>query len=246
MLAMSRISACVSGNLIRKNCSVKLTFSGAAVKSPLIMGNDIRKMDPKTLSILSNPAIIAVSQDPLGSSASRHWLYNVDSNSSNSISSIPSIQMWSGRLVSTSDSKVNDVVLLLVNGGDDTLTLNATLEDIFIDSGPAGTAKEVKMAWEVRDLWAARMSDQEGSWIIGNVTSTDNKTVGDFDGIIGGKPRYNATKTSYAQGLLNRDERLLGVVTTSVQPSGTVTAEVEKHGIRVFRLRALANKAAEL
>ena len=34
------------------------------LSSPLIMGNDIRNMDPTTLSILSNPEIIQVDQDP--------------------------------------------------------------------------------------------------------------------------------------------------------------------------------------
>lgn len=43
----------------------------AAVKSPLLIGADLRKLSPKTLTILNNPAIIAVNQDPLGRSALR-------------------------------------------------------------------------------------------------------------------------------------------------------------------------------
>ena len=35
-------------------------------KSPLIIGTDIRKMSNTTLSIYSNPEVIAINQDPLG------------------------------------------------------------------------------------------------------------------------------------------------------------------------------------
>lgn len=60
--------------------------SGAAAKSPLIMGNDIRSIQPSDLSILSNPAIIAINQDPSGSSAARRWFWNINATDSNFIS----------------------------------------------------------------------------------------------------------------------------------------------------------------
>lgn len=62
--------------------------SGAAAKSPLIMGDDIRSIKPANLAILSNAAIIAVNQDPSRSSATRHWLYNTNATDSNFISTI--------------------------------------------------------------------------------------------------------------------------------------------------------------
>ena len=43
----------------------------AALKSPLLLGNDLRVMDATTLSIVNNPAIIAISQDPKGRAAMR-------------------------------------------------------------------------------------------------------------------------------------------------------------------------------
>ena len=70
--------------------------SGAAAKSPLIMGDDIRSIKPADLAILSNAAIIAVNQDPSGSSATRRCLYNTNATDSNFISTI---QMWSGNRV---------------------------------------------------------------------------------------------------------------------------------------------------
>jgi alpha-galactosidase len=186
------------------------------------MGNDIRVMKPADFSILSNAAIIAVNQDPLGSSAIRRWIWNTENTDENFRATI---QMWSGSLKSTTGGEENDVVVLLINGGKNTREMNATLAEIFVDNGPRGKAKEVKMAWEVRDLWANRMSTEEASWIIGNSTV--------------GTGLYNATKTSYAQGLANLDEELLGKVTTTVMPSGTITATVDPHGARVFRLRAV-------
>jgi alpha-galactosidase len=130
------------------------------------------------------------------------------------------------------------MVMLLINGGNASTTMNATLADIFIDNGPAGTAPQVSMSWEVRDLWANRMSNEEAGWIIGNSTATGNATTG-YNATTMRTGRYNATKTSYAQGPVNNDELLLGQVTTTVQPSGAINATVDQHGARVFRLRAV-------
>jgi alpha-galactosidase len=207
------------------------------------MGNDIRVIKPADLSILSNPAIIAVNQDPLGNSANRRWIWNTNQTDENFRSTI---QMWSGNLNSTTGGTTNDMVVLLINGGNTTTTMNATLADIFIDNGPGGTAKQVKISWEVRDLWANRMSDEVAGWIIGNSTATGNATTG-YNATTAGMDmgRYNATKTSYAQGLANKDDVLLGKVTTTVQPSGTITASVDPHGARVFRLRAVQSSSAK-
>jgi alpha-galactosidase len=43
----------------------------AALKSPLLIGADLRTLSAQALSILNNPAVIAISQDPLGRSAAR-------------------------------------------------------------------------------------------------------------------------------------------------------------------------------
>jgi len=44
----------------------------AMLTSPLIAGNDIRKMSKETAAILTNKSVIAVNQDPLGVQAFRH------------------------------------------------------------------------------------------------------------------------------------------------------------------------------
>ncbi|PMD64842.1 glycoside hydrolase family 27 protein [Hyaloscypha bicolor E] len=207
----------------------------AAAKSPLILGNDIRVVPAKDLAILSNAAVIAVNQDPSGSSAARRWMYSTDSTDAYGGSAL---QLWSGSLKSTTGGQYNDMVVLLINGANETMVMNATLADIFVDSGAAGTARQVKISWEARDLWANRMSEAEAQAIIDASSATGNATNG-YNATMVGSGRYNATKTSYAQGLKNNDTLLLGNVTTTVGPSGTVTATVERHGAALFRLRAL-------
>jgi len=209
----------------------------AAVKSPLIMGNDIRAIPASALSVLSNAAVIAVSQDPSGSSASRRWI-GPDATGTGTI------QLWSGNLKSTTGGSQNDMLVLLVNGANTDQLLNATLADIFFDDGPGGTASQVKMSWEVRDLWAGRMPESEAATIIAASSATDNATTG-YNATTAGVGRYNATKTSYAQGLAEGNELLLGNVTTTVAPSGTVTATVDPHGARMFRLRAIESPTVQ-
>jgi alpha-galactosidase len=216
--------------------------SGAAVKSPLILGNDIRIVSPADLALVSNPAVIAVNQDPSGSSAARRWMYATDGRDAYAPGSI---QLWSGNLQSTTGGAHSDMVVLLINSNSATSVLNATLADIFVDNGPAGTAAQVKIPWEVRDLWANRMSDAEAAAIIAASSKAGNATTG-FNATRIGAGRYNATKTSYAEGLARKDPVLLGKVSTTVQPSGTILATVPAHGAAMFRLRALPTGRDEL
>jgi alpha-galactosidase len=199
------------------------------------MGNDIRIVPAKDLSILSNAAVIAVNQDPSGSSAARRWIWATNGTDPRSRAFS---QMWSGSLKSTTGGDQSDMVVLIINGANETSFMNATLVDIFDDQGPGGSAKQVKMSWEVRDLWANRMSEEEAQSIIDASSAAGNVTTG-YNATTVGAGRYNATKTSYAEGLANGDELLLGNVTTTVMPSGTITATVEPHGAAMFRLRAL-------
>jgi alpha-galactosidase len=195
------------------------------------MGNDLRIIAPQDLAILSNAAVIAVNQDPLGQSASRRWLYNGDSGGSG-------IQLWSGNLKGTVHKDYNDYVVLLVNGNNNMTVMNATLNDIFSDSGPRGHAPQVGMSWEVRDLWTGRMSNETAQAIIDASAATSNTTQG-YNTTNTSDGRYNSTATSYADGLAANNTILLGTVTTTIEPSGTLTAAVDRHGAAMFRLRAI-------
>lgn len=198
------------------------------------MGNDLTKITPQALSILNNPAVIAVNQDPASSAAARRT-YVLTGDKTH----YTSMQMWSGTLNSTTGGAQSDMVVLMINGMPEATTMTASLADIFIDNGLDGTAPQVDMAWEVRDLWANRMSDKQAQAIITAANATGNAN-GDTAGPVvnGTSGWYNATKTSYADGLKNLDEAVLGKVTTTVHPSGTITATVDSHGCAMFRLRA--------
>ncbi|KAG4434171.1 hypothetical protein IFR05_010329 [Cadophora sp. M221] len=198
------------------------------------MGNDIRIIAPADLSILSNAAVIAVNQDPLGQSASRRWMRVPGSKDPYSG---PALQLWSGSLQSTTGGDHNDMLVLMINGLDETTTMNASLADIFADSGPNGKAPQIQMSWEVRDLWANRMTNDTAMGIISASSATGNATTGWNATAFGGEGRYNATATSYAQGLKEKNELLLGNVTMTVQPGGVISASVESHGVAMYRLR---------
>jgi alpha-galactosidase len=168
------------------------------------MGNPMTKIGASDLSILLNPAIIAVNQDPLGKPAAQRWVRNDQ-------------QMWSGQLTSTTGG-TTDMVVVLVNLGGSTATISATMSEIFGGSVPAGT-------WEIRDLWAPRLSTAQAQGILNSGASSNPSLV------------YNATAKSYQSGLAGNDAKLLGTTIGTVASSGSVSGSVVSHGVKAFRLR---------
>ncbi|KAH7321917.1 glycoside hydrolase family 27 protein [Rhexocercosporidium sp. MPI-PUGE-AT-0058] len=189
---------------------------------------------PADLSILSNAAVIAVNQDPLGSSASRRWMRVPGSKDPYSG---PALQLWSGNLQSTTGGDHDDMLVLMINGLGQTTTMNASLADIVANSGPNGKAPQLQMSWEVRDLWANRMTNATAIGIISASNMTGNVTTGWNATTFSGEHRYNATAMSYAQGLKEKNELLLGNVTMTVQLGGIFSVIVEAHGVAIYRLR---------
>lgn len=179
-------------------------------------------MDAETLSILNNPAVIAVNQDPLGTPAVRRWIHPVGEREE--------IQLWVGNLMSTTGGLYHDIVILLINGGSENTTMKATLMDIFDDYPHRTKIIQAASSWEVRDLWVGRMSLENATAIIQGTTASDYPTTD-------GEVWYNMTKMSYEQGLAENDLRLLGVIDDSVLADGAVITNVESHGVAMFRLR---------
>lgn len=199
----------------------------ALVKSAMLMGNDIRSLDAAGYSILTNPAVLAVSQDPLGSAAVRRWRYFVPDTDAWGQGDI---SMYSGQLAG------GDYVVALLNTGSQARLMNATLTDIFVDDGGMMSA-QAAMSWDMYDLWGNRMPLN-----VAQAVRDRNSTQGVQDL---GKYWYNATATSYADGLAKNDTLLLGTKTGSVGPKGTVTAMVESHGVKAFRLRPAVQGTAK-
>lgn len=164
----------------------------AAMKSPLIIGTDVTALDAKAYSIYTNPAILALSQDPAGAAIVRKWRYYVSPGDQYGIGEI---QMHSGNLDN------GDYVVVLLNAATHEMHMNATAADIFWDEG--GTMSvEANSHWDVYDLWANRMPDS-----IANQVLRANSTVG-----VAGVENYyyNATKMSYAEGIAANHTLLMG------------------------------------
>ena len=199
------------------------------------MGNDITLMDAKSLSILSNPAIIAISQDPLGVPAFRVW-QKPGQPENNTLSANLYTQgetyLWTGKLSG------GDFVVAFVNAGPSPTAMSATMDDIFIDQITTGSSKQVAETagtWDVHDLWTNRMDDATAQAIIdGNPAVNENSTM--MNSTMS-TMRYNATAMSYADGLAAKHVALMGAKIGSLAPMGTLSAQVPSHGIAIYRLR---------
>lgn len=192
------------------------------MSSPLLIGTNIPTLSPANLAIYSNPAVIALNQDPSGTAAKRVWRYYVDDVDADGMGEI---QLW------TRDLDNGDTAVALINTGNSSRTMNASITDIFLDQATAGaykTPEELSTTWDIYDLWANRMSEEEASTILaGNATAIAEDSV----------TRYNATAMSYADGLAANHTTLFGKKIGQLQPGGTLEAEVDRHSIGLFRLR---------
>jgi len=196
----------------------------AAIKSPLLMGNDLRTLTAASLSILNNPAMIAISQDPAGRSVTRVR---------RDIAGVPKdkygmgeIQVWSGPLYG------DDQVVILLNAGGEEAEISASLEEIFVGDGPEGSAPQCRETYEIYDVWAERMSEDVAQEIL-------KAPLGKVEEIFREMNWYNATEIPYKEGLKKGDPRLLGKMVGKILPGEKLTATVRSHAVEVFRLRNL-------
>ncbi|KAI4190362.1 MAG: hypothetical protein LQ348_003670 [Seirophora lacunosa] len=200
----------------------------AMVKSPLIMGTNIPKMTASTYSILANPAVIAISQDSAGTPAYRVWKRAAEVDEYDQGEQSLWVMSLSG----------GDYAMAMLNAGNASMEMKATLEDIFIDKATTGGGATrgplpSSSGWDIHDLWANRMDDvtanailQGNATVNGTIMETSNSMM-----------VYNATEMAYSDGIGMSHPALLGVKISSVQPMGTISATVPRHGIAMYRLR---------
>jgi alpha-galactosidase len=161
-------------------------------------------------------------------SAHRVWRYFVDDKDEYGQGEI---SLWTGPL------SEGDQVVALLNGGNNSRTMNASLAQIFADFG-GGSAKQIQYKWDVYDLWANRMDNEVASQIV-DTSSKDLQVQA-----LTSQHLFNVTETSYAEGLALNDPRLLGKKTGTVEAGGTIYAEVPRHGVALYRLRKTQEKSA--
>jgi alpha-galactosidase len=202
----------------------------AALKSPLLMGHDLRTMSPTTLTILNNPAIIAISQDPLGLAVN---LARRDTNVKKDKYGMGETHLWTGQLAG------GDQVVILFNAADQDIHMSASLEEIFYYEGPEGSAPQAKQAWDVYDLWAGRMDIETAQKIL-----VDDDDLRSREQLLKEANWYNSSAMSYKEGLKSGDPRLLGKKTSSIAAGGTLSVLVKRHSAEVFRLRNPGEKTA--
>lgn len=190
----------------------------AATKSPLIIGADVRSLDANAYSIYTNPAVLAISQDPTGSSIVRHWRYFVDPDDNGQ----GEISMWSGTL------SQGDYILVLLNAANSSMSMNATLADIFVDNGGAQST-EAQQSWDLYNIWGNRMPNSTANLILDSNSTMAAMNVTSY--------YWNATETSFADGIAANNSLLLGTKVGSVAPLGTVVADVPRHGVVAYRMR---------
>lgn len=191
----------------------------AAIKSPLIMGNKLYDLSPEDYGILTNPAVIALNQDPEGSAIQRLPVEQTDNKDR---CGLGEIQVWSGSLFG------GDQVVAFVNAADSSRTISYDLVELF---GGVLTSEQAKQAWILYDLWG-------NETVIPAVSAAMvlNGTVG-IEAVDDGRWYFNASETSWADGLASNNALLLGTPAGRVEAAGTLSAEVPSHGIAMWRLR---------
>ncbi|SCU79803.1 LANO_0A07536g1_1 [Lachancea nothofagi CBS 11611] len=180
------------------------------VKSPLVIGADVNKLDSTSYSVYANPAVIAINQDPAGVPATRIWRKQVPQVDGNGKGEI---QLWSGPLDN------GDQVVALLNGASIPMTMTAKVDDIFIDSDEVSVS-----SWIAYDLWANRLANSTASSIVQGGSLDYSKY-------------YNATELPYASGLAKNDSRLLGQPVANVSIKSPLSAYVPAHGVALYRLK---------
>lgn len=98
--------------------------------APLMIGCDIRNMDPETRRILTNPEAIAIDQDPLGKQGNR-------------VARTGSTDVWRKPLSNGA------MAIALLNRGDQPATIVATWKDLHLKAGDTLSVRDV---WLHKDL----------------------------------------------------------------------------------------------
>lgn len=211
------------GNGGQSDSEYVVHFSMWAINSsPMLIGTNVGTLSPANLAIYSNPAILAINQDTSAGAAKRVWRYLADADETGE----GEISLWTRTMAN------GDRIVALLNAANTTMNMNVTIDEVFLDERTAGAYRappELSQTWDVYDLWGNRMSEAEAAGVL-------NGTIADIAS--NSTTRFNATATSYAEGIENSHPALMGTQVGSLEPSGTFSAEIARHSVGVYRLRS--------
>lgn len=199
----------------------KVHFSmWAAIKSPLIMGNKLDSLSPEDYGILTNPAVLAISQDPMASAVQRTIRQQVNDKDEWGFGEV---QVFQGSLTG------GDMVVAYLNAGNNSRTMSYSLVQVF---GGISTNANAQKSWDLYDVWGNQtvMANEVASQVLNGTLAVGNATG-----------YYNASETSWALGLNQSMPLLWGTLSGTVQSGGTLSAEVPRHGIAMWRMREAAS-----
>jgi alpha-galactosidase len=200
----------------------------AAIKSPLIMGNKLDQLSVEDYQILTNPAILALSQDPVGSAVQRRVVKQVEPKDEYGFGEV---QIWSGQLYG------GDYVVIFLNAANDTQDVEVPLWQVF----GLITAAQAEEDWATYDLWAENVTisaDVASMVLNGTMELSSSSTDGTLQGY------YNATEMSWEAGIMANDTRLLGSYAGMVSAGATVQASVDSHDVKAWRFRSMGKGAS--
>jgi alpha-galactosidase len=197
----------------------------AILKSPLLIGADLRTLSASALTILNNPAIIALSQDAGNFPPHR---IAVDYNVKKDRFGVGETHVWANELFN------GDQVVAFLNAADEDVEMSSSLEEIFVSDGPGGSSSKVSLSWDVYDLWASRMSNE----VAGRLIKASNEKDGEaLKHIHSEADWYNSTQIPYQEGLAQDNRKLFGERVRTVEAGGILSHKVRRHSAAVFRLR---------
>ena len=145
----------------------------AISKSPLIVGCDVTNMSPTTLSILTNPEVIAVNQDPLGVQGKKIVLApSAFANSSTDVlvrncslsSSIkdPKLIQWAFETDGSIHSALNNKCLTVKNCSTDNAAI-VTLSQCEVNV-PQSQCQGLNQEWTLTAMDETIISQVSGKW----------------------------------------------------------------------------------
>ena len=141
------------GNDKLTSAEAKTHFSmWSMLASPLIAGNDLRKMDPETIDILTNKEVIAINQDTLGASAIKMMDYG-------------DFEIWFKPLEN------KNYAVCFMNRSDQPYKMDYTLND----KGVFDNAREENVFYKITDNY--QMYDIWNKEDLGRVTNKLDQTI---------------------------------------------------------------------